>query len=157
MKSINKLICACTLLLAGSAYTAQTPMVAHEKPVVTQTISIYNDTGLNIYASIYLTNLIGTKSIRSTYPRQIEADGKCLTFTIKKPANKKRTEFHRIVVSENANDMLGSKADSTMIEWFSGNKPLTYKITANKGKLKVSRDKKVRCNTPPEEIIELFY
>ncbi len=171
MKSINKLISACALLLAVTVYSAQQmpPPVGYgystpEEPVSkqeesvggTQNITIINATGLDIYASIYLTNLIGTKIIKSTYPRRIEADGKCLTFTIKKPANKKRTEFHRIVVSENANDMRGSKAGSTMIEWFSGGKALTYKVTAHKEKLSISREKKMTC-TSSEDPIKLSY
>lgn len=171
MKSINKLISACALLLVATVYSAEQqrppegygsytpeePAGKQEESVGgTQNITIINGTGLNINAKIYLTNLLGTRTYQDTYVRPIGKDGKCLTFIIKKPADKKRKEFHRILVVESSNDNPQAKSSSKMIEWFSGGKALTYKVTANKGKLSISREKKMTC-TSSEEPIKLSY
>lgn len=157
MKVVSKIINTCALLLAGTVYAAQTPTVAHEKPVVTQNISIINATGKIIYGGVYLTNLSGTNIINGMEdPHMFDSLNPCWTFNIKKPADKKSTEFHRIIVTTNFKDRgrikfgLADKSQvgSTRIRLFSGSKPLTYKVTLNsKGKLNISRETKATCNT----------
>lgn len=167
MKSINKIINTCALLLAGTACSAQTPTVAQEKPVATQDISIINATGKVLYGGVYLTNLSGTNIIEGMEnPHTFDSLNPCRTFNIKKPADKKSTQFHRIIVTTNVDDKAGlrfgvvndkSQLGSAMIRWFSGGKALSYKVTLNRlGKLSISRERKATCNTS-EEPIKLSY
>lgn len=173
MKSINKLISACALLLAATVYSAQQmpPPMGYgystpEEPVgkqagkpvkmVEQVITIYNATNIDIYGGIYLTNLSGTKILNSYSPQAFDVNNRCRKFSIKKPADKKSSEFHRIILTTNSDeaDKIASgtadksKLSSDMIKWFSGDRALHYKVTLNKkDKLKIERMKKPVCNT----------